>query len=127
MSEKVIIGYLNPGDPLLEIFPDGTVPLVYPFPVLFENFPEPCYLVDGSGLSDLQVTQIIAFVMLHFPDVDETDEELKASIRKDFPMLLSHFSGVATNDMRFLFSLMDDCFDADDNRDLDGYDCEDDE
>lgn len=127
MSEKVIIGNLKPGDPFFEIFPDGTVPLVHPLPVVFETLPEACYLVNGSGLSELQVTQICEGLMHRFPDLDETYEELKASIRKDFPMLRSHFSGVESNDAGFLFSLIDDGFDADDNRDLDGYECEDDE
>lgn len=126
MSEKVIIGHLVPGNPFFEIFPDGTVPLVHPFPVLFDTLPEPCYLVDGSGLNDLQVTQICEWLMHRFPELEETTEELKASIRKDFPILCRHFSGVGGNDAGFLFTLMDDRFDADDNRDLDGYDCEED-
>jgi hypothetical protein len=126
MSEKVIIGHLAPGNPLFEIFPDGTVPLLHLFPVLFESFTEPCYLVDGSGLSDLQVTQVCQWIINGFPELVETYEEFKAYIRKDFPILCSHFRGVEMDEPGLRLFCMDDRFDADDNRDLDGYDCEED-
>jgi hypothetical protein len=117
MSEKVIIGHLNPGDPFFEIFPDGTVPLVHPLPVLFETLTEPCYLVDGSGLSDLQVTQISEGLMHRFPDLNETYEELKASVRKDFPILCSHFEAIRCDDSAFIQAVMSEVF-----RDFDPFD-----
>jgi hypothetical protein len=127
MSEKVIIGHLTPGDPFFEIFPDGTVPLLHPFPVMFDGSPAPCYLVDGSALNDLQVIQSSEGLIHRYFDFDGTLEELNAVIRESFPMLCSHFSGVESDDPGLVFFCMDALFSADDNRDLDGYDCEDDE
>jgi hypothetical protein len=121
MSEKVIIGHLNPGDPFFEIFPDGTVPLIHPFPVVFVFAPEPCYLVDGSKLNDLSVTQISEAVMRLHPDFFSNLEEAKASVGKDFPMLCSRFSGIESDNPGLIFFCMDDRFDADDNRDLDEH------
>jgi hypothetical protein len=127
MSEKVIIGYLNLGNPYFEIFPDGTVPLVHPFPMMFAICPEPCYLVDGSCLNESQITQLGKDAMRRFPGVFLTLEEAKANVRQDFPARCSHFSCIEIDDPGLILFGMDDLFDADDNLDLDGYDCEEDE
>jgi hypothetical protein len=127
MSKKVIIGHLTPGDPFFEIFPDGEMPLLHPFPVIFAICPGPCFLVDGSCLTESQITRLSEDTMIRFPGVFLTLEDAKAKLRQDFPVLCSHFIGIESDDPGLIFFGMDDRFDADDNRDLDGYDCEEDE
>jgi hypothetical protein len=127
MSEKAIVGHLNPDSPFLEVFPSGEVPLVHPVPVIFAVCPEPCFLVDSSCLSEIQITQLSEEAMRRFPGVFLTLEDAKATVRQDFPALCSHFSAISSDDPGLIFFCMDDRFDADDNRDLDGYDWEEDE
>lgn len=110
MSNYNTVAHLTPGHEYLEIFPDGKVPVTS---LLFQKTafcPEPCYLIDGSLLSDFQVKQLAEHLLRRWPWLFVDREDAELYVRDGFPLLSSYFEGTSTNDPDVLLSALAETF-----------------
>jgi hypothetical protein len=107
MSDLKTVAYLTPGHEYFQIFPNGEVPVHSFVPQHFDVCPEPCFLLDGSRLSDEQIKLFAEPVMCRWPDLFCDVKDAEESVRQGFPLLSRHFDGGFSEDPNVMLAALD--------------------